>query len=414
MSAAEIRDSPRSSEELTALLLRTRALVNEVVLPMEDAFGGDIEAAGGDQARRSLQAAAREAGVFAPHAPVEFGGLGLDMRSRSKIFQASGYSLFGPLAMNIQAPDEGNVHLLDRLASDAQREQYLAPLASGQVRSSFAMTEPHPGAGADPRALSTRAERVPGGWRINGSKTFITGATGAAFFIIMARTAGAPGDAGGATMFLSPADAVGITVGRHLPTIDNSMLGGHCEVKFENLFIPDEQVLGEVDAGMAGIQVRLGPARVTHAMRWLGAVLRAHDVAVASVAERRLFGQRLGDLGLAQQLIADNELDIAASQGLIEQACQDLDAGLDAGISTASAKVWVSEAVGRIADRAMQLCGGRGMSQDLPLARIWTEVRAFRIYDGPSETHRWSVAKRVLRANLNGSTPSERFLGPAQ
>ncbi|WP_395244869.1 acyl-CoA dehydrogenase family protein [Agromyces sp. MMS24-K17] len=402
-----------ASVDVDDLVRRIRSFIADVVLPVEDAHDGDLAAAGGDGLRRELQQAARAAGVFAPHAPTEYGGFALGMRDRNRPFQAAGYALFGPTALNIQAPDEGNLHLLDRVATPEQRERYLAPLARGDVRSAFAMTEPHPGAGADPRALATRAERVDGGWRISGAKTFITGADGASFFIVMARTSGSPGDAGGATLFLSPADARGIDVGRHVPTIDRSMLGGHCDVTFDELFVPDDGVLGEVDGGMTAIQVRLGPARMTHAMRWLGAAMRAHDVAVAAVGERDLFGHRLGDLGLAQQLIADNELDLASSQGLIERACADLDTGADASLSTSLAKVHVAEAVGRIVDRSMQLCGGRGMSRDLPLARLQAEVRPFRIYDGPSETHRWSVAKRVLRGSRDGVAPSDRLLGAA-
>ena len=177
-----------------------------MVLPLDDAHDGDIEAAGGEAARRMLQAAARAAGVFAPHAPVDCGGLGLGMVDRAPVFEEAGYSLFGPMALNIAAPDEGNVHLLDQVATAAQRERYLQPLARGEVRSAFAMTEPAPGAGADPTMLTTTASKVDGGWLVNGRKWFITGADGAAFFIIMARTSGEPGSPGGATMFLMPAD----------------------------------------------------------------------------------------------------------------------------------------------------------------------------------------------------------------
>jgi acyl-CoA dehydrogenase len=171
------------------------------------------------------------------------------------------------MALNINAPDEGNIHLLDKVCSLAQRERYVGPLARAEVRSAFAMTEPAPGAGADPSALTTRATRVDGGWIINGHKHFITGADGAGFYIIFARTAGEPGEGGGATMFLAPADREGITLVRHLKTVDRSMLGGHCELIFKDLFVPDEDVLGAVEEGFRYVQVRLGPARMTHVMR---------------------------------------------------------------------------------------------------------------------------------------------------
>lgn len=386
------------SAEVRALVARTSAFVRETVLPVEDAAGGDIERAGGDDVRRELQAAARDAGLLAPHAPERFGGLGLGMVDRSPVFEAAGYSLFGPLALNAAAPDEGNVHLLAEVATPEQQEQFLRPLVAGETRSAFAMTEPAPGAGSDPTALATGARRVPGGWRITGRKWFITGADGAGFLIVMARTAGQPGDGQGATMFLVPAGTAGLTVGRHIGTLDRSMVGGHCEVELDDVLVPDEHVLGEVDRGFANAQVRLGPARMTHVMRWLGAALRAHDVALRHVAERQAFGTRLADLGMAQQLVADNEIDIAATRGLLLRACWELDQGERASLATSIAKTFGAEAIGRIVDRAMQLCGGPGVSDDLPIARLSREVRPFRIYDGASEVHRWSIARRAVHA----------------
>jgi len=384
--------------EVTALVERSRAFTREVVLPIEDEHGGDIMSAGGDGLRVELQRAAKEAGIFAPHAPVEFGGLGLNMTDRAPVFEETGYSLFGPVATNIAAPDEGNVHMLAHIANDEQKEQFLAPLAHGDMRSAFAMTEPSPGAGSDPTALTTRAEKVPGGWKINGHKYFITGADGAGIFIIFARTSGQPGDRGGATMFITPADVPGLKVGRHIDTLDRALIGGHCEMFFEDLFLPDSAVLGEADQGFAYAQVRLGPARMTHVMRWLGAARRAHDVAVAHVAQRDGFGGKLGDLGMIQQMVADNEIDIAATRALLTQACWELDQGGHASNATSIAKTFAAEAVFRIVDRSVQMCGGLGVSGDLPLARLSREVRGFRIYDGASEVHRWSLAKRVIGA----------------
>ena len=384
--------------DLEALVERTRSLVREVALPLDDAHDGDIEAAGGDTTRTLLQDAAREAGVFAPHAPLDCGGLGLGMVDRVPVFEEAGYSLFGPLALNIAAPDEGNIHLLDHVATAEQRDRYLQPLARGQVRSAFAMTEPAPGAGADPSMLATSASRVEGGWVVNGRKWFITGADGAAFFITMARTSGEPGGAGGATMFLMPASTPGVEVVRHVGTVDKSMLGGHCEVAFTDAFVPDDEVLGGVDEGFRYAQVRLGPARMTHVMRWTGAVRRAHEVAVRHVASRQAFGSRLADLGLMQQLIADNEIDLAATRALLLQACRVLDDGGRASKETSIAKTFAGEALHRVADRAVQMCGGMGVSTEMPVAKIAREVRPFRIYDGPSEVHRWSIAKRAVRA----------------
>ncbi|TGD86562.1 acyl-CoA dehydrogenase family protein [Mycolicibacterium sp. CH28] len=387
--------------EVLELVQRTEDFVTSDVLPIEDRHQGDITAAGGDELRRELQAAAKAAGVFAPHAPVEYGGLGLNMSDRAPVFEAAGYSVFGPTALNIAAPDEGNVHLLTHVASAAQRARYLAPLATGDVRSAFAMTEPAPGAGADPAALRTQAEWTGSKWRITGRKWFITGADGAAFFIVMARTSGEPGQRGGATMLLVPADAPGLRVGRHIGTLDRAMLGGHCEVFFDGVLVDQDAVLGEVDQGFQYAQVRLGPARMTHVMRWLGAARRAHDVALDYVASREAFGARLGDLGMIQQMVADNEIDIAATRALLVRACWELDQGEPAAESTSIAKTFAAEAIYRIVDRAVQMCGGLGVSDDLPIARLLREVRPFRIYDGPSEVHRWALAKRRVRAARN-------------
>ena len=383
---------------MSDLVTRTREFVRASVLPLDDEHDGDIERAGGDVLRVRLQEQARAAGLFAPHAPVEYGGHGLGMVDRAAVFEEAGYSLFGPLATGIAAPDEGNVHLLDHVATEPQRATYLQPLARGEVRSAFAMTEPAPGAGSDPSALLTRATKVNGGWVVNGRKWFITGADGAAFFITMARTNGEPGDAGGATMFLMPAATDGLDVVRHVGTVDRSMIGGHCEVTFTDAFVPDSEVLGGVDEGFRYAQVRLGPARMTHVMRWTGAARHAHEVAVRQVASRQAFGSRLADLGMIQQMIADNEIDLAATRALLGVACQELDAGERASKSTSIAKTFAGEALHRVVDRATQMCGGLGVSTELPVARIAREIRPFRIYDGPSEVHRWSLAKRAVRA----------------
>jgi acyl-CoA dehydrogenase len=381
----------------TGVAERTRVFIDRVVLPVEDEHDGDVDLAGGEDLRRRLQAEARSVGIFAPHAPREYGGLGLGMTDRAAVFEAAGRGLFGPMALNINAPDEGNMHLLEHVATASQREQFLGPLVRGEQRSAFAMTEPAPGAGADPAALMTRASRTDGGWRLNGRKWFITGADGASFFIVMARTSGQPGEAGGATMLLAPVGP-GVEVVRHIGTMDRSMLGGHCEVGFTDVFVPDDHVLGGVDEGFRYAQVRLGPARMTHVMRWTGAAQRAHEVAVRHVGSREAFGSRLADLGMIQQLIADNEIDLAATRALMLDACRELDGGGRASKSTSIAKTFAAEALDRVADRAMQMCGGLGVARDLPIARIAREIRPFRIYDGPSEVHRWSIAKRAVKA----------------
>ena len=383
--------------DVPEVVARTTELVEETALPAEEEHDGDVESAGGEALRARLQDEARARGILSPHGPVDCGGLGMGMVDRAPVFEAAGRSLFGPLALNIHAPDEGNMHLLDCVATAAQRERFLEPLVRGEVRSAFAMTEPAPGAGADPAALSTRATKVDGGWMLNGRKWFITGADGAGFFIVMARTSGEPREPGGATMFLATADSPGLEVLRHIGTMDRSMLGGHCEMSFTDVFVPDEGVLGGVDEGFRYAQVRLGPARMTHVMRWTGAVQRSHEVSVRHVASREAFGERLADLGMIQQMVADNEIDLAATRALLMRACEELDAGARASEATSIAKTFAAEALHRVADRCVQMCGGLGVSSDLPVARIAREIRPFRIYDGPSEVHRWSLARRAVR-----------------
>ena len=382
------------------IALRVRAFIDSTVVPSEHVLTGAQHGIGADT-RATLQAAARAAGVFAPTAPQEFGGLQLSHEEQAIVLEESGRSLLGPTAMNCAAPDEGNILLLDKVATAAQREKYLAPLARGEVRSSFGMTEPSPGAGADPDSLTTSATRVAGGWVINGQKWFITGATGAAFCILMARTEH------GATMFLVDADNEGMGIQRQMDTLDSAFTGGHAELSFTNCVVSDDAVLGEVDKGFAYAQVRLGPARLTHCMRWLGAARRTHETAVAYAAQRPMFGTTQAGLGMTQHMIADNEIDIAASRALILTAARALDRGEPARKETSIAKTFVAEAAGRVVDRSMQMCGGSGISGDLPIAQIFRDIRPFRIYDGPSEVHRWSLARRAVRKSEGGSLPGD-------
>lgn len=381
---------------LADLVRRTETFVSTIVIPAERDVHGSLHDAPEDL-RHRLQSQAKEAGVFAPGVSPELGGLGLDTRGQALVLEAAGYSLLGPLALNCAAPDEGNMHLLERIASEEQRKRYLAPLAAGEMRSCFAMTEPAPGAGSDPAGLTTTASRVPGGWRIDGRKWFISGARGAGVAICMARTSGTPGEAGGATMFLVEADNPGMRIVRDIDTLDEGLFGGHSEIEFDDCRVTDADVLGEVDEGFRYAQVRLAPARLTHCMRWLGIARRSQDIALARARERQVFGQRLAELGMVQRLLADSEIDIEASRSLIWRAAWRLDQGARAAQETSIAKTFVAEAVGRVVDRALQICGALGVSNDILLSRFYREVRPFRIYDGPSETHRWAIARRAVR-----------------
>jgi alkylation response protein AidB-like acyl-CoA dehydrogenase len=351
-----------------------------------------------DTLRVDLQTRAKAAGVFAPQAPEALGGGGFRFDESAVLLEEAGYSLLGPLALNCAAPDEGNIHLLHLTGTDEQKERYLAPLVAGTVRSCFSMTEPPPGAGSDPSALLTRARRVDGGWVINGEKWLITGADGAAFSIVMAANA----EGSGATMFLVDTDHPGFRVTGHARTIDTTMVGGHCIVHLDGVEVGDDAVLGAPGEGFRYAQVRLAPARLTHCMRWLGAARRAHEIALQRSTERSLFGARLADHGMAQQQLADNEIDLTTARALLWQAAWSLAEGEKSTESSSIAKVFISEAVGRIVDRSVQLCGGLGTSEEFVVGRIYADVRAFRIYDGASEAHRMSIAKRSVRRVTGG------------
>ncbi|WP_405151064.1 acyl-CoA dehydrogenase family protein [Sphaerisporangium sp. NBC_01403] len=375
---------------------RVRAFVRDEVIPAER----ELAASGTsptEESRRRLQEAASAAGLLSPTAPKRWGGLGLDTTAQSVILREAGYSLLGPLALNCAAPDEGNMHLLHKVATPAQQEKYLAPLVSGAVRSCFAMTEPSPGAGSDPSMLRTTARWDGDAWVVNGKKWFITGADGAAWAICMALTPEHQGQPAGATMFLVDAGNPGMRVVRHVGSLDIGFTGGHGEVEFDECRVAPDAVLGEVGRGFAYAQVRLAPARLTHCMRWLGLAQRSQDMALDRAAEREAFGGKLAQLGMTQQMLADSEIDLAASRSLITHAAWLLDQGERASAETSIAKTFVAEAVGRIVDRAVQIHGALGISHDLPLSLFLREVRPFRIYDGASEVHRMSIAQRAVR-----------------
>lgn len=385
--------SPRSGVE--ALVTQVRGFVDEVVIPRE----ADVAAEPGrlESVRAELQQAARAAGVFAPRVPVEYGGLGLDWRDSALVFEAAGRSLLGPQALNCAAPDEGNMHLLHAVGSAEQQARYYAPLARGQVRSCFAMTEPAPGAGSDPAMLSTRAVRDDTEWVIDGDKWFISGAHGAAFVICMARTEAGP------TLFLVDAGNPGFEILALTPTLDHAFPGGHCEVRFADCRVGDDAVLGEVGKGYEYAQLRLGPGRLTHCMRWLGIAGRALDIAMDYVNRRDSFGKRLAQHQEMQRLVAESAIEMHASRLMIWQAAWCLDRGQQALHETSMAKVFVAEAVNRIVDRALQMCGARGISEYLPLANFYREIRGFRIYDGATEVHRASIGIRLLRQARNSA-----------
>jgi acyl-CoA dehydrogenase len=374
---------------------RTAAFMREQVIPRESDldFGSEIPAA----LISELRDKARAANVYGPTLPRDLGGLGLNWRGTAVALEEAGTSLLGPYALNCSAPDEGNMHVLRLLATDGQAQEYLVPLASGRTRSCFAMTEPAPGAGADPSQLCTTAQQEGDSWVIDGHKWFATGADGAAFAIVMARTSAEIDGLHGATLFLVDAATPGFECLRRIPSLDHTVPGGHGELRFTHCRVPASAVLGEVGRGLEYAQMRLGPARLTHCMRWLGLARRAVQIALGYAAERRSFGLKVVEHQQVQAALADSEIELHAGRLMIWHAAWVLDQGGSARHESSMAKVFVSEAVNRVVDRALQICGALGVSEDLPLSWFYREVRPFRIYDGPSEVHRASIARRMLR-----------------
>ncbi len=382
---------PEHIQDLTG---RTRDFVRSKIIPYEkDPRWGAHGLS--DEMRIEMNELARKAGLFMPHGPKEFGGLGLNMVERAFVLEASGYSMLGPVAMHCAAPDEGNTHLLDVVADADQRKKYLKPLVKG-ARSCFAMTEPG-GAGSDPTLMNTTAEKTADGYVINGRKWFITGARGAAFMIIMAKIKGGPLD-GEATMFLTDLPREGIRIVKEQNSMDSSFVGGHAVIEYDNLVLQDADILGAPGKGFQYAQVRLAPARLTHCMRWLGSAQRAQDIAADYASKRIAFGKPLASHEGVSFKLADSEMEMRAARLSMLQACWVLDQGGRGITESSMAKVQCSEISWEVVDRALQILGGQGMTDDTIVARIFRDIRAFRIYDGPSEVHRWSIGRKVVKA----------------
>ena len=380
------------SSDILELRDRTRAFIAEQVIPLERDPRVTVHGPTEDL-RRELVARARVAGLLTPHASRAHGGLGLSHVAKAVVFEEAGYSTLGPTAMNIHAPDEGNIHLLEEVATAAQKARWLLPQVAGHTRSCFAMTEPPPGAGADPSMLATTAVRDGDDYIINGTKWLITGADGASYAIVMARM-----EDGSATMFLTDMDRPGIAVVRQMDAMDQCFTGGHGVVQLTDLRVPAADVLGEIGKGFRYAQVRLAPARLTHCMRWLGQARRAHDIATDYVRRRHAFGKPLGEHEGVGFMLADNDIDIQTARLHIFHTAWLLDQGERGNFESSRAKVVCSEAEWRVVDRCVQMLGGQGVTGETIVMRIFMDMRAFRIYDGPNETHRWSMARKILAA----------------
>ncbi len=373
---------------------RVERFVRDVVIPYEQDPRVELHGHGPpDELVQEMRDKARAAGVLTPHILPD--GTHLTQRETAIVLIRSGLSPLGPLACNTMAPDEGNMYLLGHVASAEQKARFLQPLVEGRARSAFFMTEPAEdgGAGSDPSMLKTECHRDGNHWVINGRKAFITGAEGAKVGIVMARSDE------GACMFLVDLPNPAIRVERLLDTIDSSMPGGHAVVSIENLRVPASDMLGDAGEGFKYAQIRLSPARLSHCMRWLGSCIRAQEIASDYACRRMAFSKPLIDHEGVGFMLAENMIDLKQAELMIDWAAGVLDTGSLGTVESSMAKVAVSEALMRIADKCVQVMGGTGVSGDTIVEQVFREVRAFRIYDGPTEVHKWSLAKKIKRAH---------------
>lgn len=370
---------------------RVEGFVRNVIVPYEKDTRRDNHGAPTEIMALEMKDKARAARVMTPH--IRPDGSHLSQRETALVLRKSGLSPLGPIACNTAAPDEGNMYLLSHVGTPELQERFLKPMVTGNKRSAFFMTEPaaDQGAGSDPGMMITTCHRDGNHWVINGRKAFITGAVGAQIGIVIAKSED------GACMFLVDLPDPAIRLDRLPHTIDSSMPGGHGVFTIENLRVPADQMLGQSGEGFKYAQVRLSPARLSHCMRWLGACIRANEIATDYANRRMAFGKTLIEHEGVGFMLAENIIDLKQAELMIDWCADILDTCSLGTIESSMAKVAVSEALMRVADRCVQVMGGTGVTQDTIVEQVFREVRAFRIYDGPTEVHKWSLAKKIKR-----------------
>lgn len=338
---------------------------------------------------------AKEEGLWAFQMPKERGGRGLSVTGMAACYEEMNWSIFGPAVFNCAAPDDGNMILLNKIGTEAQKERWLQPIIDGKVRSAFVMTEPMPGAGSDPSMMNTTAVKQGDKWVVKGRKWFITGADEAQHFILIARTS--DDERKGLSAFLFDKSQPGWRIERRIPIMGPEEHGGHCELVFDGLEIPDENRLMTVGDGLKVTQIRLGTARLTHCMRWLGLAKRSIDIATDYVLERTSQGVKLAEREGVQAMLGDVAMQISVGRLLTMHAAWKLDQGDFARKEVSMAKVAVADVLHKAADTAIQLCGARGYSRDTILEWIYRYARQARLVDGASEVHKMVMAKYLMK-----------------
>jgi acyl-CoA dehydrogenase len=391
----------RPAEDVLALRARYRAFMEEHVYRNEAVLSREDEEAEAVIAR--LRTLARDEGLWAPHLPPEAGGSNGSFLVYAHLNEEIGRSLWGQLVFNCQAPDAGNGEILWLFGTEEQKERWLRPLVAGEVRSFFSMTEPEV-SGSDPTTLRTRAVRDGDEWVIDGHKWFSSGAEGAAFGIVMAVTDAAAEPHRRASQIIVPADTPGVELVRAIPTMGHRGRGWttHCEVRYTGVRVPVENTLGEVGDGFRIAQKRLGPGRIHHVMRWLGQMQRAFELMCSYALEREAFGGPLADKQTVQNWIADSAAEIQAFRLMTLDAAHKIDAGDEARVEVSLIKFYAARVLNEVIDRAVQVHGARGLTNETPLAGMLALARGARIYDGPDEVHRMVVARRILNSFAKG------------
>lgn len=383
------------SPEVEALRQQVADFVSKELLPLESQKGFmDAHENIDETVLAGLRVKAKAAGLWAFQMPMSRGGRGLNHVGMAAIYEEAARSPFGPVVFNCAPPDDGNMQVLNKvLKTEALKQRWLQPIIDGKVRSAFAMTEPK-GCGSDPSLTYTKAEKVGDQWRITGRKWFITGAEGAQTFILIARTS--DDERKGLTAFLFDADSPGWRIERRIAIMGPEEHGGHCELVFDGLMIPDEQRLLEVGDGLKVTQIRLGPARLTHCMRWLGLSKRCLEIAGAYIRQRQSFGITLAEHEGVQWMLGAAAMDIHIGRLLTMNAAWMLDQDDFARKEVSMAKVHVADTLHKAADTAIQLLGAQGYSKDTLVEWVYRYARQARLVDGASEIHKMVLSRSYL------------------
>jgi acyl-CoA dehydrogenase len=387
------------SPELEELRARVRAFIDTEVRPAEAKLDDTRHGDRREMVRTivELREKAKTAGLWLPHMPPEFGGMGLGAVAMATVQSEAARSGWGPFILNCQAPDEGNMHTLLHFGTPDQKEQYLRPLCEGTMRSCFAMTEPEV-AGSDPTLIQTHAEQQPDGdWVINGHKWFISGARGAKFAIVIARTdPDASNPRARNSAFIVDTDTPGFDIVRDVETMSGSH--NHCEIRFHDVRVPDSAMLGERGGGHKLGQVRLGPARLAHCMRWIAQAEVALEMMVDRATKRFAHGSLLSEKQGIQWMIADSAMELYSSKLMVLHAAYKIEQGLPFKQEVSFAKHHVANTLWRVVDRAIQVHGALGYSTDTPLAGMLKQARWSRFADGADEVHQMTIARNVIGA----------------